>query len=74
MAVVVVRVVESDGDGVGLAESATTMRTGVVALVTLALAAAVAIVGAVQPRLDANDPAPADSVDDASWRWSADDA
>lgn len=73
VAVVVVRFVESNGDGIGLAESATTLRTGVFGLGALAVASAIAILGAMQPRIDADVPV-ATATDDESWRWSADDA
>ncbi|WP_040492608.1 hypothetical protein [Ilumatobacter nonamiensis] len=74
LAVIVVRVVEPSDSGVGLAESATTLRTGAVGLVLLAAAAGVAIFGAAVSRLDPAVADGPDATDDAAWRWSADDA
>jgi len=72
VAVVVVLVFEGD-DGVALAESATTMRTGVVGLVALAAAATIAVLGSQRPRLDVARPEASLVADDTAWRWSADD-
>lgn len=73
VAVVVVLAVEDDIDGVGLAESATTMRTGAIGLALLAATAVVAVVGALDPRLDSGGENAAVASDDVAWRWTADD-
>ena len=70
-AVVVVERDDADSGAVVLAESATTIRTGAVGLIVLVVAAALAIAGAVRPRLDVVEER--STTDDAAWRWSADE-
>jgi len=70
VAVVVVRL---DDEGVGL-DSAFTLRTGVLGLIGLTCASAVAVIGMVGATTElAADQGSVEPTDDASWRWSPDD-